>query len=117
MGAARVTMWKNTDGVCKFHNPLTWMANGFCCPWPHLTYDGYLTIEMITDTADPRRVPEAFPIMSLKYDEAMELAYFGAQVYAGTSHSSASRILPRCYIEFRVIPGASPFGNAPVHRR
>ena len=31
-------------------------------------------------TADPRRVPEAFPIESLKYDEAMELAYFGAQV-------------------------------------
>ena len=31
-------------------------------------------------TADPRRVPEAFPIGSLKYDEAMELAYFGAQV-------------------------------------
>lgn len=31
-------------------------------------------------TADPRRVPEAFSIPSLKYDEAMELAYFGAQV-------------------------------------
>jgi len=45
--AARVTMWKNTNGVY---------------------------------TADPRRVPEAFPIESLKYDEAMELAYFGAQV-------------------------------------
>ncbi|CAB9526424.1 aspartokinase/homoserine dehydrogenase, chloroplastic [Seminavis robusta] len=45
--AARVTMWKNTNGVY---------------------------------TADPRRVPEAFPISSLKYDEAMELAYFGAQV-------------------------------------
>jgi aspartokinase/homoserine dehydrogenase 1 len=45
--SARVTMWKNTDGVY---------------------------------TADPRRVPEAFSIASLKYDEAMELAYFGAQV-------------------------------------
>ncbi|KAL9189136.1 hypothetical protein ACHAXT_011626 [Thalassiosira profunda] len=31
-------------------------------------------------TADPRKVPEAFSIDSLKYDEAMELAYFGAQV-------------------------------------
>ena len=31
-------------------------------------------------TADPRRVPEAFPIPSLKYDEAIELAFFGAQV-------------------------------------
>lgn len=47
IGAGRVTMWKNTNGVY---------------------------------TADPRRVPEAFPIASLKYDEAMELAYFGAQV-------------------------------------
>mmetsp|Transcript_19662 Transcript_19662/g.42756 ORF Transcript_19662/g.42756 Transcript_19662/m.42756 type:complete len:989 (+) Transcript_19662:214-3180(+) len=47
VGSARVTMWKNTDGVY---------------------------------TADPRRVPEAFSIASLKYDEAMELAYFGAQV-------------------------------------
>lgn len=45
--SARVTMWKNTNGVY---------------------------------TADPRRVPEAFPIASLKYDEAMELAFFGAQV-------------------------------------
>jgi len=47
VNSARVTMWKNTDGVY---------------------------------TADPRRVPEAFSISSLKYDEAMELAYFGAQV-------------------------------------
>lgn len=47
VNSARVTMWKNTDGVY---------------------------------TADPRRVPEAFSIGSLKYDEAMELAYFGAQV-------------------------------------
>jgi aspartokinase/homoserine dehydrogenase 1 len=31
-------------------------------------------------TADPRRVPEAYAIESLKYDEAIELAYFGAQV-------------------------------------
>jgi len=31
-------------------------------------------------TADPRRVPEAFTIVSLKYDEAIVLAFFGAQV-------------------------------------
>ena len=31
-------------------------------------------------TADPRRVPNARSIPALKYDEAMELAYFGAQV-------------------------------------
>lgn len=47
VGASRVTMWKNTDGVY---------------------------------TADPRAVPEAFSMASLTYDEAMELAYFGAQV-------------------------------------
>ncbi|KAG7374578.1 bifunctional aspartokinase/homoserine dehydrogenase II [Nitzschia inconspicua] len=44
---------------------------------------GRVTMWKNTDgvyTADPRRVPEAFPIASLKYDEAMELAYFGAQV-------------------------------------
>jgi len=31
-------------------------------------------------TADPRVVPEAYSIPRLKYDEAIELAYFGAQV-------------------------------------
>jgi len=31
-------------------------------------------------SADPRRVPEAFPVPHLSYDEAMELAYFGARV-------------------------------------
>mmetsp|Transcript_27231 Transcript_27231/g.57031 ORF Transcript_27231/g.57031 Transcript_27231/m.57031 type:complete len:114 (-) Transcript_27231:291-632(-) len=31
-------------------------------------------------TADPTRVREAFSISSLKYDEALELPYFGAQV-------------------------------------
>jgi len=44
---------------------------------------GRVTMWKNTDgvyTADPRRVPEAFSIGSLKYDEAMELAYFGAQV-------------------------------------
>eukprot|EP00931_Biecheleriopsis_adriatica_P023644 TRINITY_DN14888_c0_g1_i3.p1 TRINITY_DN14888_c0_g1~~TRINITY_DN14888_c0_g1_i3.p1 ORF type:complete len:1013 (-),score=218.24 TRINITY_DN14888_c0_g1_i3:55-3093(-) len=31
-------------------------------------------------TADPRRVPSAFPISKMTFDEAMELAYFGGQV-------------------------------------
>eukprot|EP00928_Gymnodinium_smaydae_P037675 TRINITY_DN26112_c0_g3_i1.p1 TRINITY_DN26112_c0_g3~~TRINITY_DN26112_c0_g3_i1.p1 ORF type:complete len:939 (-),score=120.57 TRINITY_DN26112_c0_g3_i1:102-2918(-) len=31
-------------------------------------------------TADPRRVPEAFSIPNMTFDEAMELAYFGGQV-------------------------------------
>jgi aspartokinase/homoserine dehydrogenase 1 len=48
-----------------------------------LTQAGRVTMWKNTNgvyTADPRRVPEAFPIQSLKFDEAMELAYFGAQV-------------------------------------
>ncbi|KAL3790376.1 hypothetical protein HJC23_002762 [Cyclotella cryptica] len=48
-----------------------------------LTQSSRVTMWKNTDgvyTADPRRVPEAFSIASLKYDEAMELAYFGAQV-------------------------------------
>ncbi|KAL7521349.1 hypothetical protein ACHAWX_006068 [Stephanocyclus meneghinianus] len=48
-----------------------------------LTRSSRVTMWKNTDgvyTADPRRVPEAFSIASLKYDEAMELAYFGAQV-------------------------------------
>eukprot|EP00566_Odontella_aurita_P002681 CAMPEP_0113538130 /NCGR_PEP_ID=MMETSP0015_2-20120614/7200_1 /TAXON_ID=2838 /ORGANISM="Odontella" /LENGTH=969 /DNA_ID=CAMNT_0000437681 /DNA_START=30 /DNA_END=2939 /DNA_ORIENTATION=- /assembly_acc=CAM_ASM_000160 len=48
-----------------------------------LTGAGRVTMWKNTDgvyTADPRRVPEAFSIASLKYDEAIELAYFGAQV-------------------------------------
>jgi len=48
-----------------------------------LTHSSRVTMWKNTDgvyTADPRRVPEAFSIASLKYDEAMELAYFGAQV-------------------------------------
>jgi len=31
-------------------------------------------------TADPRKVPAAFPIANMTFDEAMELAYFGGQV-------------------------------------
>lgn len=31
-------------------------------------------------TADPRRVPEAFSVETMTFDEAMELAYFGGQV-------------------------------------
>ena len=42
-------------------------------------------------TADPRRVPEAFPMASLTYDEAMELAYFGAQVCVCVSVLSKRR--------------------------
>jgi len=42
-------------------------------------------IEIWTDvdgvlTADPRKVPTAFPVKSLTFDEAMELSHFGAKV-------------------------------------
>ncbi|MFC1743503.1 bifunctional aspartate kinase/homoserine dehydrogenase I [Candidatus Riflebacteria bacterium] len=42
-------------------------------------------LELWTDvdgvmTADPRMVPEAFPVSDMTYEEAMELAHFGAKV-------------------------------------
>lgn len=48
----------------------------FCCDLPAQVWkdvDGVLT-------TDPRVVPEALPVRELTYDEASELAYFGAQV-------------------------------------
>ncbi|KAL3923640.1 MAG: hypothetical protein SGPRY_004155, partial [Prymnesium sp.] len=77
MGASRITMWKNVDGVY---------------------------------TADPRRVPEAFPIESLKYDEAIELAYFGAQATP----------LPACPLSAVLHPSAMMpciEGNIPIYVR
>ncbi|MDZ4227225.1 MAG: bifunctional aspartate kinase/homoserine dehydrogenase I [Patescibacteria group bacterium] len=46
---------------------------------------GARTIEIWTDvsgvyTADPRKVPEAYPLHSMTYLEAIELSYFGAKV-------------------------------------
>ena len=44
------------------------------------------------------QVPEAFSIPSLKYDEAMELAYFGAQVlHPIRLHSGSVKALLRLY--------------------
>ncbi len=31
-------------------------------------------------TADPRMVPEAYPVDCMSYEEAMELSHFGAKV-------------------------------------
>jgi len=42
-------------------------------------------------TADPRAVPEAFSIASLKYDEASELSYFGAAVLHPTGTCENAR--------------------------
>jgi aspartokinase/homoserine dehydrogenase 1 len=52
-------------------------------------------------TADPRRVPEAFSIDSLKYDEALELAYFGAQVLRKSqTNEQMTNVMRRCVVLF-----------------
>lgn len=46
-------------------------------------------------SADPRLVPDAITVDELSYDEAMELAYFGAQVvHPGTMAPAVERRLP-----------------------
>ncbi len=46
-------------------------------------------------TADPRKVPDAFPIDALNYDEAMELSHFGARViYPPTIQPALDRGIP-----------------------
>ena len=90
-------------------------------------------------TADPRVVPEAYSIPRLKYDEAIELAYFGAQVPCpqrgpNTPHPP-SRFRPLLLLLLTHSPpppsslpphpthrapcpgtGAPPVGDAAVHR-
>jgi aspartokinase/homoserine dehydrogenase 1 len=57
-------------------------------------------IEIWTDvdgvmSADPRRVPEAFPIPYLSYDEAMEMSHFGAKViYPPTMYPATQNKIP-----------------------
>lgn len=46
-------------------------------------------------SADPRRVPEAVVLESMSYDEAIELAYFGARVlHPRTMEPAVSRAIP-----------------------
>eukprot|EP00339_Tiarina_fusa_P000715 CAMPEP_0117014408 /NCGR_PEP_ID=MMETSP0472-20121206/11692_1 /TAXON_ID=693140 ORGANISM="Tiarina fusus, Strain LIS" /NCGR_SAMPLE_ID=MMETSP0472 /ASSEMBLY_ACC=CAM_ASM_000603 /LENGTH=973 /DNA_ID=CAMNT_0004717955 /DNA_START=61 /DNA_END=2982 /DNA_ORIENTATION=+ len=108
--SARLKTWWNTDGRSKGFLDLDYektvpilVATGFVATtaegvpttlkrsgsdysatiFARLMAAGRVTMWKNTDgvyTADPRRVPEAFSIASLKYDEALELAYFGAQV-------------------------------------
>jgi aspartokinase/homoserine dehydrogenase 1 len=48
-------------------------------------------------SADPRRVPDAKVIDSLSYNEAMELAYFGAKViHPQTMAPAVAREIPIC---------------------
>lgn len=49
-------------------------------------------------TADPRAVPEAFSIHSLKYDEASELSYFGAAVLHPTAMVPLMEENIPCYV-------------------
>jgi aspartokinase/homoserine dehydrogenase 1 len=62
-------------------------------------------------TADPRRVPEAFPIESLKYDEAIELAFFGAQARAAHCPDSSS------FPQFAAPRAAKHRSSTPGHPR
>jgi aspartokinase/homoserine dehydrogenase 1 len=46
-------------------------------------------------TADPNKVPDAFPIAQLTYEEAMELSHFGAKViYPPTMQPALDRHIP-----------------------
>src|SRR5208337_2831650 len=57
-------------------------------------------VEIWTDvdgilTADPRKVPDAFSLDSLSYEEAMELSHFGAKViYPPTIQPALERGIP-----------------------
>jgi len=57
-------------------------------------------VELWTDvagvmSADPRRVPDAFPLPRLSYAELMELSHFGAKVvYPPTVHPTRARGIP-----------------------
>src|SRR5690606_12135021 len=57
-------------------------------------------IEIWTDvdgmmTADPRRVPEAFPVASMSYQEAIEMSHFGARViYPATMQPAMVKQIP-----------------------
>ena len=57
-------------------------------------------IEIWTDvdgvlTADPRKVPDAFPIPEMTYEEAMELSHFGAKViYPPTMQPALDKKIP-----------------------
>src|SRR5690606_37057185 len=57
-------------------------------------------IEIWTDvdsmmTADPRKVPEAFPVESMSDQEAIEMSHFGARViYPATMQPAMARNIP-----------------------
>ena len=58
-------------------------------------------------SADPRRVPEAAVIHELTYNEAMELAYFGAKVIHPQTMSPAVRETIPIFIKSTFEPDAA----------
>lgn len=58
-------------------------------------------------TADPKIVPEAFPIKNISYEEANELSHFGAKViYPPTIHPAMENNIP-IYIKNIILPNDS----------
>ena len=57
-------------------------------------------------TADPRLVPGAFPVEAVTYDEAAELAYFGAQVLHPRTVQPCSRTGTPVLVKNSYNPGA-----------
>ena len=103
MGASRITMWKVQAAPST---PPEAYSMAVCVRYsrhhPHARPTRTRTSPLSSSqnvngvyTADPRRVPEAFPIETLKYDEAIELAFFGAQVRRAPHPDAPPRASPR----------------------
>ena len=54
-------------------------------------------------TADPRLVKTAIPVQKVSYEEASELAYFGAQVLHPIAMQPALRAGITCVLKIRTI--------------
>ena len=68
-------------------------------------------------SADPRLVPEAVPLEDLSYDEATELAYFGAKVvHPATMAPAIGRGIP-IWIRNTLSYGRSTFPGTKIHAR
>src|SRR3546814_2484842 len=73
-------------------------------------------------TGDPRRVPEAFPVKSMSYQEAIEMSHFGARViYPATMQPAMAQRIPirikntfNPSFEGTVISGDMPAGRTMI---
>ena len=68
-------------------------------------------------TADPRLCPAALPVTRISFEEAAELAYFGAQVHVQHAHihSMCMYVYRYTYRYSIICAGAPPAGHAAVH--